>query len=87
MRAVSQQATVFERDGLAWMRGSSPRMTRALRAQSRPLRHLAQLEFLNLPGAGLRDLRKHDVARAFVGGEVGAAPGDELLGGGAGAGL
>ncbi len=42
--------------------------------RSHRLRHLAQLEFLDLAGARLRDVRKDDVARAFVGGQMLAAP-------------
>jgi hypothetical protein len=39
------------------------------------LRHLAQLEFLHLAGGGLGQFREHHVARAFVAGEILAAPG------------
>jgi hypothetical protein len=38
-----------------------------------------QLEFLDLAGRGLRELREHDVARALVAREVLAAPGNELV--------
>ena len=41
------------------------------------------LNFCDLAGARLRNFGEHDVARAFVGGEILAAPGDELLGAGA----
>src|SRR4029450_3874718 len=44
---------------------------------SHRLRHLAQLEFLNLAGRCARQLGEHDVARTLVAGEVVAAPGDE----------
>src|SRR5512139_4069998 len=70
-------------------RGSSPAMTierwctnsesRWSVSGSHSLRHLAQLEFLDLAGAGFRNLGEHDVARAFVRGEVLAAPLHQLL--------
>ena len=53
----------------------------AERVRSHPLRHLAQLELLDLPGAGLRQFGEHDVARHLVAGEVRPAPRDELVAG------
>jgi hypothetical protein len=47
--------------------------------RSHLLRHVAQLEFLDLAGRGLRELCEHDVARALVAREVLAAPGNELV--------
>src|SRR5215510_14453682 len=52
----------------------------AFRKPSRVLRQLAQLEFLDLTGARLRQFGEHDVARAFEAREVLPAPGDELVG-------
>src|SRR4030095_14843367 len=43
------------------------------------LRHLAQLEFLDLAGAGLRNFREHQVAWAFVRSQMLAAPLDQLV--------
>src|SRR5215470_9434640 len=43
------------------------------------LRHVAQLELLDLAGRGLRQLREHDEARALVAGEILAAPVDQLV--------
>src|SRR5258708_5103824 len=43
------------------------------------LRDLPQYELLNLPGRRLRQFPEHDVARAFVAGEVLAAPRDQFL--------
>ena len=42
------------------------------------LRHLAQLEFLDLAGRGLGQFGEHDVARAFVARQVLAAIRDQL---------
>src|SRR5262245_5091651 len=42
--------------------------------------HLAQLELLDLAGTGLRKFRKYQVARAFVGRQVLAAPLHQLVG-------
>ena len=53
----------------------------SLSALLTPLRHLAQFELLNLPGAGLRQLGEHHVARHLVAGEVLPAPRHELLAG------
>ena len=47
---------------------------------SHVLGHFPQLEFLHLPGRGLRQLREHHVARALVARQIAAAPGDELFG-------
>jgi len=44
-------------------------------------RHFPQLEFLDFAGRGLRQFGEHHVARAFVAGEVVAAPGDDVFGG------
>lgn len=52
-----------------------------------PFRRVAQLELLHLAGARFRNLCEHHEARAFVGGEVGTAPGDEFVGGRRRAGL
>src|SRR5262249_13792538 len=46
---------------------------------SRRLRHVAQLEFLDFPGRGPRQVGENDVALAFVAGEVLATPGDDVL--------
>ena len=48
-------------------------------ARSHLFRHLAQLELLHLAGGGLGQFGEHHVARAFVAGEILAAPGDEIV--------
>src|SRR4029453_18083314 len=44
------------------------------------LRHLAQLEFLDLAGARLRNFREHQVTWAFVRSQMLAAPLDQFVG-------
>src|SRR5262245_63197749 len=66
-------------------RGGASGATRG--SGSHALRHLAQLEFLDLSGRGFWDLVEHHVARGFVAREVLFAPREELVRAGLGAGL
>jgi hypothetical protein len=59
---------------------TSPPEAGRRKRRSYRLRHLAQLEFLYLPRARLRDLREHHIARDLVAGEVLLAPLQQLVG-------
>src|SRR5215475_14671888 len=90
-RACARTRTCcFSQSGVAWARSTNSPLVvaaRSIRASrtsapdahgqvcSHVLGEITQLEFLDLAGGGFRDLGEDHVARAFVGGEIVAAPG------------
>ena len=62
---------------MAWLAAAQAEWTKCESLDR--LRHLAQFEFLDLAGAGLRNFTEHEVPRAFVGGQMLAAPLNQFL--------
>src|SRR5262249_29724069 len=78
---TASSATIAQHSGF----GQMPQDLRQMAEPLNALCHLAQLEFLDLAGAGLWDVGEHHVARTLVGGEVLLAPGHEIVRGNLGA--